>query len=201
MITNPVKRGDIVLVNFGDQSGSIQSGFCPAVVLQRDKFNKSCETTIVAPITSVIKRIGNATHIVIGKRFGLQEVSMILLEESRIVAQDAIDSCIGHIKDFDLIRRINEGLCKAFALNDNAPEATEILKRCKTREKAATKKKKRKKKPVFNQRDIMCLCPVCRNSYLHRGFRVINAGGTRDICDLCNYRTGTDYAVVGLLSR
>ena len=62
-------------------------------------------------------------------------------------------------------------------------------------------RKKRHKKPAYNPRDIMCLCPVCKDSYRHRGFRVISAGGTKDICDLCNYRTGFDYAVVGLLTR
>ncbi len=63
------------------------------------------------------------------------------------------------------------------------------------------RKKRKKKKPAYSPRDIMCLCPVCRDVYRHRGFRVLNVGGTKDVCDYCNYRTGVDYAVVGLLTR
>lgn len=60
---------------------------------------------------------------------------------------------------------------------------------------------KKKKKPFYDERDVMCLCKVCRNSYLHRGYKVISLGGTTDICDLCNYRVGSDYAVDGLISK
>ena len=201
MITKPMNRGDIVFVNFGDNSGSVQSGYRPAVVLQRNRYNKSSNTTIVAPITSVGKRTEMVSHVYIGKRFGLLERSMILLEQIQTIDQEAIDTCAGHIKDEDIMRRINEGLRKVLELNDKELDATHVLKRCKTSEGIAERKKRRKKKPAFNQRDVMCLCPVCKDSYRHRGFRVIRAGGFKDTCDLCNYRTGFDYAVVGLLSR
>ena len=58
------------------------------------------------------------------------------------------------------------------------------------------------KTPVLNERDVMCLCPVCRDQYRHRGFRVVpKRNGYSDICDWCNFRRGYDYYVVGLLSR
>lgn len=203
MITKPINRGDIVLVNFGDNPGSVQNGYRPAVILQRNRYNKSSTTTIVAPITSVTKRTKMSSHVFIGRRFGLLERSMVLLEQIQTIDQDAIDTCVGHIKDDDIMRRINEGLRAVLELNDNDFDATHVLKRCKTSEGIAERKKrpKKKRKPSFSQRDVMCLCPRCRDSYRHRGFRVIRAGGTRDICDLCNYRTGSDYAVVGLLTR
>ena len=203
MITKPINRGDIVFVNFGDKPGSVQSGYRPAVVLQRNKYNKSSSTTIVAPITSAGKRTAMVSHVFIGKRFGLLERSMILLEQIQTIDQEAIDTCAGHIKDEDIMRRINEGLRRVLEFNDKELDAAHVLKRCKTSEGIAERKKrpKKKRKPSFSQRDVMCLCPVCRDSYRHRGLRVIRAGGTRDICDLCNYRTGSDYAVVGLLTR
>ena len=61
---------------------------------------------------------------------------------------------------------------------------------------------KKKKTPKLDPRDIMCLCPKCREQYRLRGFRVISVeGGYSDTCDWCNYRRGYDYYVVGLLSR
>lgn len=203
MITKSIKRGDIVLVDFGEKEGSIQSGFRPAVVLQRNRYNNSSTTTIVAPITSIGKRTDMVTHVFIGRRFGLLERSMILLEQIQTINQSDIDKYVGHIKDDKVMCLINNGLRKVLDVRNMDFEDAYVLKRSKTSEGLANRKKykRQSRKPRFSQRDIMCLCPVCRDSYRHRGFRVISAGGTRDICDLCNYRSGFDYAVVGLLSK
>ena len=134
MITKPINRGDIVLVNFGDNPGSVQNGYRPAVILQRNRYNKSSTTTIVAPITSVTKRTKMSSHVFIGRRFGLLERSMVLLEQIQTIDQDAIDTCVGHIKDDDIMRRINEGLRAVLELNDNDFDATHVLERCKTSE-------------------------------------------------------------------
>lgn len=200
MMTDPIKRGDIVLVNFGENSELFHSGCCPAVVLQRSKYNKTFDTTVVAPISTVIRGTGMTTHVVIGRRFGLLERSMIVLEQIQTIDQDDIDSCIGHINDDDVMRRINVGLRKILDEKVTDIDAYKILKGSKTTEGIAARKK-RPKKPAYNPRDIMCLCPVCRDAYRHRGYRVMNVGGPKDICDYCNYRSGVDYAVVGLLSR
>ena len=55
--------------------------------------------------------------------------------------------------------------------------------------------------PKYDERDVMCLCPICRDTYRHRGFKVIALESCSDVCDICNYRRGFDYAVVGILSR
>ena len=83
MITKPINRGDIVLVNFGDNPGSVQNGYRPAVILQRNRYNKSSTTTIVAPITSVTKRTKMSSHVFIGRRFGLLEDPWSFLNRSR----------------------------------------------------------------------------------------------------------------------
>ena len=46
-----VARGDILLVNFGNPTGSEQGGVRPAIVVQNDKGNKYSPTVQVAPIT------------------------------------------------------------------------------------------------------------------------------------------------------
>ena len=54
--------------------------------------------------------------------------------------------------------------------------------------------------PKYDERDIMCLCPACRDNYLVRGFKVIRLNGFSDSCDIC-LRPGMDHVVVGILSR
>lgn len=197
MITNSVKRGDIVFYDFGTKPGSDKSGLRPALVLQHDKFNTSSPTTIIAPIVPARKR-KMCAHVLLEKRFGLLVDSMVFLEKMQIVDQEDIGDLIGHIDNPELMQLIDSTLIKV--LNMKSVQGDSYLRlRVSTCQKK--RKRRKKKKPAYNPRDIICLCPVCRNSYRHRGFRVINVGGPKDICDLCNYRTGVDYAVVGLLSR
>ena len=178
MNTTFVKRGDIVLCNFKAYGGSVQRGYRPAVILQNDKYNASSPTTIVAPITSSKKRTELFAHIVLGKRFGLLKPSMILLEQVQTVNQDELGKCVGHIDDEEVINRIDRGLRKVLDMKNRLNPSS-----------------------AYDERDVMCLCSVCRNVYSNRGFSVIRIGGDSGQCDLCNYRPGIDYAVVGLLSR
>ena len=184
MITNSIKRGDIVFYDFGTKPGADKSKLRPALVLQHDKFNTSCPTTIIAPIVPARKR-KMCAHVLLEKRFGLLVDSMVFLEKMQIVDQRSQT-----VVESQLIK----------VLYMKSVQGDSYLRlRVSTCQKK--RKRRKKKKPAYNPRDIICLCPVCRNSYRHRGFRVINVGGPKDICDLCNYRTGVDYAVVGLLSR
>lgn len=49
-------RGNIIMVDFGKQMGSVQSGMRPAVVIQNNLGNAHSTTTIVAPITGKLKK-------------------------------------------------------------------------------------------------------------------------------------------------
>ena len=51
-----IKRGDIYLVDLGDNIGSVQKGERPAIVVQNDKGNKYSPTITVIPITTKIHR-------------------------------------------------------------------------------------------------------------------------------------------------
>ena len=48
-------RGDLFYYDFGDNSGSVQSGERPVLVVQADDYNQNAPTIIVAAVTSVIK--------------------------------------------------------------------------------------------------------------------------------------------------
>ena len=46
-------RGDLFYYDFGDNSGSVQSGERPVLVIQADDYNQNAPTIIVAAVTSV----------------------------------------------------------------------------------------------------------------------------------------------------
>ena len=52
-----LKRGDIYYYDFGRKRGSIQAYSRPAIVIQNDSGNKFSPTTIIAPITTRLKKI------------------------------------------------------------------------------------------------------------------------------------------------
>ncbi|MFB6080990.1 MAG: type II toxin-antitoxin system PemK/MazF family toxin [Haloferacaceae archaeon] len=50
--STPVRRGDVVIVQFNPTRGSEQRGTRPCVVVQNDTGNANAPTTIVAPCTT-----------------------------------------------------------------------------------------------------------------------------------------------------
>ena len=49
-------RGDLFYYDFGDNSGSVQSGERPVLVVQADDYNQNAPTISVSAVTSVIKK-------------------------------------------------------------------------------------------------------------------------------------------------
>jgi mRNA interferase MazF len=81
-----VQRGDIFYANLNPVLGSEQGGQRPVLIIQNDVGNMYSPTTIVAAITSRIKRAKLPTHIELSAaRFQLEKDSVILLEQLRTV--------------------------------------------------------------------------------------------------------------------
>ena len=173
MKTQTVKRFEIYLYDFGAMPGSIQNGIRPALIIQDNRFNENSPTTIVAAITSVIKKERLPSHIFLGQEFGLSKPSMVMLEQLRTVNQDELREYVGAISDPYLTKIIGRGIKKTLGMWDYAP-----------RDKTA----------------IRCLCPQCAESYRNtRSFiirRLDPFQKAKDACDRCN-RPGWDYVVVG----
>ncbi|MFQ8799677.1 MAG: type II toxin-antitoxin system PemK/MazF family toxin [Dysosmobacter sp.] len=94
-----VQRGEIYLYDFGNNGGSIQNGVRPALVVQCDEGNAASSTTIIAAMTSIIKKQYLPSHIILGDRFGLKEPSMVMLEQLKTVNQSDLIEYIGKIDD------------------------------------------------------------------------------------------------------
>lgn len=111
-----VRRGEIYYYNFGSQRGAVQAGIRPAMVIQSDAANKKSNTTVIAAITTNIRRPYLPNHINLGKAFGLKKPSMLLLEQVRTVNQVDLLDYIGCVDDAQTQRAITFGQAKLFGL-------------------------------------------------------------------------------------
>lgn len=120
-----VKRGEIYLYDFGNNEGSIQNGIRPVLIVQCDEGNQTSTTTVVAALTTAIKKRFLPSHIILGRNFGLDEPSMVMLEQLKTVNQSDLTEYIGFIDKEQLLRKINNGLKSAFGLWTKIPEEKE----------------------------------------------------------------------------
>jgi mRNA-degrading endonuclease toxin of MazEF toxin-antitoxin module len=99
------RRGDVVIVRipFYDRPGAKDR---PAVVVQCDRNNRRLLSTVVAPITSNVKRVAaEPTQFLIdpstpdGQSAGLSQPSAVKCENLFTVAQADIRRTAGHLSD------------------------------------------------------------------------------------------------------
>ena len=164
-------RGDLFYYDFGNRTGSIQSGERPVLVIQADDYNKNAPTIIVVAVTSVIKKRYLPSHILLGEDFGLKKPSMVLLEQVQTVNKEDLKDYIGTVDDEQLIRQINTMLKKTFGLWIYKKEKVE---------------------------NIRCLCPKCLKDYIHNPDYIVRRldpfAKVKDHCDKCN-KSGWDYVI------
>lgn len=84
-MTEPVMRGDILMVNLEPVRGSEQGGTRPVVVIQNDVGNQYSPVIIVAAITSKVKKIFDIHVRVSSHEGGLTCESIVLLNQIRTI--------------------------------------------------------------------------------------------------------------------
>jgi len=113
-----IRRGDIYYANLNPVVGSEQGGQRPVLVIQNDIGNTYSPTTIVAAITSKIKRAKLPTHIEISAaRYRLEKDSVILLEQLRTIDKQRLKEKIDHLDD-EIMVKINEAIEISVGLKD-----------------------------------------------------------------------------------
>lgn len=111
-------RGDIYFCDFIEQGGSVQSGLRPALIIQNNMGNKYSSTLIVSPITSIVKKKDQPTHVYLDKNFGLNEESMVMLEQINTVDKEVhIKEYVGSVNDKKVIAEIDKALKISLGLN------------------------------------------------------------------------------------
>lgn len=97
------RRGDVCYADLTGNVGCEQGGIRPVVIIQNDLGNLKSPTTVVAPLTSQIKKPGQSTHVMIGQGT-LPRQSMVMLEQIRTIDKRRILSRIGHLDRTDMVR-------------------------------------------------------------------------------------------------
>lgn len=113
-----VSRGDIFFANLNPVIGSEQGGTRPVLILQNDIGNRFSPTTIVAAITSRIKKAKLPTHVELdASKYSLERDSVILLEQIRTIDKRRLKTKVAHLED-EAMSRINEALEISLGLVD-----------------------------------------------------------------------------------
>lgn len=110
-----IKRGNVVLVNLGKASGSVQAGTRPMVVIQNDIGNIYSPTLIGVPITSKKNKRKLSTHKVLEGYSELVNESTVITEQILTINKTQIIKYICDLKDED-IREINKKIAISLAL-------------------------------------------------------------------------------------
>ncbi len=114
-----IKRGDIILCDFNPVIGTDQSGIRPAVIIQIDRANAASPHTIVAPLTSRIRKSLLPSHVFVPIGIAnLTQDSVILCEQIRVIDKSRIIRVIGHL-DREYIMQLNVALCTILGLSDD----------------------------------------------------------------------------------
>lgn len=175
-----IKWGEIYSCDLGTMKGSVQCGVRPVLVVQTNKLNENSPTVVVAVITSVRKREDIASHIPLETDCGLNEPSMVMLEQLRTIDKsEELISYIGRVENREVIDKIKDGIRYQFQLM-------------------------RKRKPIRTGY-ILSLCPKCRSEFFSVPENILRRVDPLQVekepCDKCQVGFGYDYIITKRTKR
>lgn len=109
------RRGDIFFANLNPVIGSEQGGVRPVLIVQNDKGNRFSRTTVVAPISSSVKK-RLPTHVLLpAAAYKFKKDGVVLVEQIRTIDKRRLKNRIGKL-DADDAERLAEALRASFGL-------------------------------------------------------------------------------------
>ena len=164
-------RGEMYYANLEQGVGSEQNGHRPVVIIQNNVGNKHSPTVIVAAITAKVGvKAKLPTHYYINAEDGLEQPSIILLEQLRTIDKRRLENYIGQLSSKHI-----EGLNHALAIS------LDLINK-------------------INDALIMSLCPVCEQHFRNTGsYRIYHLDPNqteKDTCTYCNKRMGFDCVII-----
>ena len=100
--------GDVYMVQL-NETGSVQSGRRPVVVFQNNVGNLHSPNLVVLPLTSRLKKMSMATHVLVrAYDSGLRVDSMVLCENPQSISKDRLGQYITTLSD-DSMKQIAAG--------------------------------------------------------------------------------------------
>lgn len=98
-----IKRGELYYADLSPVVGSEQGGVRPILVVQNDIGNKYSPTIIAAAITSKLDKAKLPTHIELSCcEYGLEQDSIILLEQIRTLDKRRLTRKIGELSEYKM---------------------------------------------------------------------------------------------------
>ena len=111
-----VKRGDMFYADLDSGFGSEQNGHRPVLILSNNKGNKYSNTVIVASITSKItSKKDLPVHYIIDAQKGLEQESIVLLEQVRTIDKLRLREYIGYLNE-SIMKNIDKALAISVGL-------------------------------------------------------------------------------------
>ena len=156
-----VRWGEIYLVDLGTSDNSVQAGIRPVLILQNNVGNTFSTTTLVAPITSTVKRLHLPTHVFLDPSCGLPSPSVVMLEQLRTIDKSELIKYMGKLRDAPTISDVKEAISAELGMVDPPyPYRSHLCPKCRE----MLKKDPRLKVYRENPQDIRkALCDVCHN--------------------------------------
>ncbi|MBI5407410.1 MAG: type II toxin-antitoxin system PemK/MazF family toxin [Nitrospirae bacterium] len=114
MSTPVCKRGEIWLVNFNPGRGSEQQGIRPSLIIQNNIGNKHGSTTIIAAITTTLKKYP-ITVFLSPQEGGLKEPSMVNLAQLLTIDKSRLIKKIGAL-DTAKLQEVDEAVMISLGL-------------------------------------------------------------------------------------
>ena len=110
-------RGEIYFADLEHGVGSEQMGYRPVLIIQNDTGNKHSPTVIIAAISSARKKDYLPTHINLPKEAGVEEGSIIMLEQLRTLDKTRLGEYIGCVSA-EKMNEVNKALEISMGLTD-----------------------------------------------------------------------------------
>lgn len=103
-------RGEIYLVDLGDNVGSEQSGVRPVLIVQNERGNRYSPTTIVCPLTTKAKQSLDTHLSLTAEECGIPKDSTVLCEQIRTIDKTRLQKKLGEISKQETINDLNKAL-------------------------------------------------------------------------------------------
>lgn len=163
-------RGDIYIADLGRGVGSEQHGRRPVVIIQNNTGNRFSPTVIVAAISSKVSiKAKLPTHCHLGTGVGLDDSSIVMLEQLRTVDKRRLTKYIGRLENVQM-----HLLDRALAVSVGLTKPKKKMELC-----------------------LCHICANnFRNAGLYDLHRIGSSHMDREVCSYCNTRMGVDYEVI-----
>ena len=111
-----IKRGDIYYADLSPVVGSEQDGQRPVLIIQNDSGNRYSPTTIVAAITSQMRKRHLPTHVIVNCSESMMK-SMVMTEQIRTIDKTRLDRYITTL-DSEIMHEVDLALMASLELQN-----------------------------------------------------------------------------------